>query len=87
MSYPYYTYANIYQQQPAIENVENKSTGIGISDGPLSNKFILILTILAAIGGLIFFIFWITGSVESPASTDTADSFGDSTESSDTTNT
>lgn len=60
------------------------SKSFGPTDGPLSNKFILILTILALIGGVIFLLFWITGSVESPASTDTADSFGDSTESSDT---
>ena len=60
-----------------------QKSSFGVAEGPLSNKFILILVIFAAIAGLVFFLFWLTGSVESPASTDTADSFGESTDSFD----
>jgi len=85
MSYdPYFSY--YYPQSPystmSYGEAPNPKSSIGISEGPLSNKFILILTIFAAIGGLVFFLFWLTGTVESPASTDTADSFGGSTASS-----
>jgi len=73
---PYSSYYSSFYPEPAP--IAQKSS-FGVAEGPLSNKFILILVIFAAIGGLVFFLFWLTGTVESPASTDTADSFGGST--------
>jgi len=86
--YDYFNYQPSFdytQPSYAITNnstAPSKKSSFGVAEGPLSNKFILILVIFAAIAGLVFFLFWLTGSVESPASTDTADSFGGSTASS-----
>ena len=80
---PYYEFSQptFTSSAPAPTTPAQKSS-FGVAEGPLSNKFILILVIFAAIGGVVFFLFWLTGSVESPASTNTADSFGGSTASS-----
>lgn len=80
---PYYEFAQpTFTSSTAPPTAPPQKSSFGIAEGPLSNKFILILVIFAAIGGVVFFLFWLTGSVESPASTDTADSFGGSTASS-----
>lgn len=79
---PYYS-AAFGQASYSDPVAATKKSSFGVAEGPLSNKFILILVIFAAIAGLVFFLFWLTGSVESPASTDTADSFGESTDSFD----